>query len=189
MKHRRMRPLSYAAERARTVRAVRAWRRLLPDWTPDLDDMRALEAAPAPHRDAVKAITYDWDSGDARWDVLLALLEHARREERTRIRLADWEMSLMAEEDAGGHDQVCAGEDFVAGSEDRQVLELREIHAAGAEVQPDAGPDEPERSVGEDQEPDAHPEGSAQSRPVLERTAPTVYRVRTLWGDGLWSMR
>lgn len=62
------------------VRAVRAWRNLLPDWTPSLDELRALEDKPHEHRAAVRIVSHGWDNNDPRWDVLMALLEWERRE-------------------------------------------------------------------------------------------------------------
>lgn len=62
------------------VRAVRAWRNLLPDWTPTLDELRKLESMPHEHRAAVAIVSHGWDANDARWDVLMALLEWERRE-------------------------------------------------------------------------------------------------------------
>lgn len=62
------------------VRAVRAWRNLLPDWTPSLDELRALEDKPHEHRAAVQIVSHGWDNNDPRWDVLMALLEWERRE-------------------------------------------------------------------------------------------------------------
>lgn len=89
MRHNRFRLLHWTEARTPTVRAVRAWRQLLPDWTPTLDALRSLENMPHEHRAAVAVITDGWSTDDARWDVLMALLEYERRDASMRHRLAD----------------------------------------------------------------------------------------------------
>lgn len=82
MKHNMKRVLRFTEARTFTVRAIRAWRRLLPDWTPTLDDLKALETMPHEHRAAVRVIAEGWATNDPRWDVLMALLEWERRQAR-----------------------------------------------------------------------------------------------------------
>lgn len=80
MKHNLRRVLHLTQARDFTVRAIRAWRRLLPDWTPTLDMLRELDTRPHEHVSAVRVVAEGWDERDARWDVLLALLEWERRD-------------------------------------------------------------------------------------------------------------
>jgi hypothetical protein len=114
VKHNRRRWLPLTEARARTVRAIRAWRNLLPDWTPTLDMVRELENMPREHRAAVTAISYGWPDDDARWDVLVALLEWERREERNRCWMAD----VVAETG------MEVGEEFVSMDEEHERLRL-----------------------------------------------------------------
>lgn len=93
----RFRLLGWTQARTPWVRAVRAWRNLLPDWTPSLDEQMTLETMPHEHRAVVAVISDGWDPGDPRWDCLMALLEWERRQERTRRQLAD-ELSREANE-------------------------------------------------------------------------------------------
>ncbi len=97
MRHNRFRLLHWTEARTPTVRAVRAWRQLLPDWTPSLDALRDLENMPHEHRAAVAVITDGWSVDDARWDVLMALLEYERRDASMRRMVAD-EMSALRQE-------------------------------------------------------------------------------------------
>lgn len=89
MKHNRSRVLRWTQTRTPWVKAVRAWRQLLPDWTPTLDEQVSLETMPREHRAAVAVISEGWEANDPKWDVLMALLEWERRQERTRLDLAD----------------------------------------------------------------------------------------------------
>lgn len=89
MKHNRHRLSRWMTARSIALRAVTAWRDLLPDWTPELGELLALDARPVEHRFAVKTITQGWSLEDPRWDVLLALLEWERRAERTKSHAID----------------------------------------------------------------------------------------------------
>jgi len=82
MKHNLRRILRLTEARTFTMRAIRAWRQLLPDWTPTLDALRELDTRPHEHVAAVRIVSEGWEATDARWDVLLALLEWERRDER-----------------------------------------------------------------------------------------------------------
>lgn len=82
MKHNLRRVLHLTEARTFWVRAVRAWRNLLPDWTPTLDALRELETMPHEHRAAVAVVSEGWQANDPRWDVLMALLEWERRQAR-----------------------------------------------------------------------------------------------------------
>lgn len=99
MKHNLRRVLRLTEARTFWVRATRAWRQLLPDWTPTLDDLKALETMPHEHRAAVGVVSDGWDSNSPKWDVLMALLEWERREATLKAsydtRLAAWEESLL----------------------------------------------------------------------------------------------
>lgn len=99
----RFRLLGWTQARTPWVRAVRAWRNLLPDWTPSLDEQMTLETMPHEHRAVVAVISDGWDPNDPRWDCLMALLEWERRQERTRRQLAD-ELSREASEMSGAWD-------------------------------------------------------------------------------------
>lgn len=87
----------FMAARLFQVRAVGAWRRLLPDWTPTASDLNELEHRSHEHGVAVRFLTYGWSYDDARWDVLLALLEWERRAERERRETAD-ELTRLGQE-------------------------------------------------------------------------------------------
>lgn len=82
MKHNLRRVLHLTTARDFTVRAVRAWRKLLPDWTPTLDMLRDLDTRPHEHIAAVRIVATGWEANDPRWDVLMALLEWERRDVR-----------------------------------------------------------------------------------------------------------
>jgi len=97
VRHNRFRQLRWTTARTPWVRAVRAWRDLLPDWTPSLDEQVSLETMPHEHRAAIAIVSDGWGPNDPRWDVLMALLEWERRQERTRRQLAD-EMSRLNQE-------------------------------------------------------------------------------------------
>lgn len=77
-----------AARRVRTRSCVKAWSRLLPGWRPDADQLAALDAEPPRVINAYRTIAEGWDRNDGRWDVLLAVLVHTRRE-ALRIRVAE----------------------------------------------------------------------------------------------------
>lgn len=72
------------AKRRKTERrALAAWRglaNLLPGWRPTLDQLEALDNAPPPLLAAYRSIADGWTRDDARWDVLVGVLVHARRE-------------------------------------------------------------------------------------------------------------
>lgn len=95
MSNNRHRLSRFVTARTPAMRAVRAWRNLLPDWKPDLDQLQALDRMPIEHRQAVRVLAHGWGHNDGRWDVLLALLEWERRAERERRNAAD-ELSWMA---------------------------------------------------------------------------------------------
>lgn len=97
MKHNRFRLLHWTEARTPAVRAVRAWRQLLPDWAPDLDAMRTLENMPHEHRAAVAVLSDGWSTDDPRWDVLMALLEYERRDASMRRQVAD-ELTAFSQE-------------------------------------------------------------------------------------------
>lgn len=97
MKRNRHRLSRFVAARIPAVRAVRAWRALLPDWKPTLEQLQALDRMPMEHRQAVRVLAYDWSYDDPRWDVLVALLEWERREERKRRNAAD-ELTRLGQE-------------------------------------------------------------------------------------------
>lgn len=82
MKHNLKRILRLTEARTPWIQAVRAWRRLLPDWTPSLDALRELDTRPHEHITAVRIVADGWPANDPRWDVLMALLEWERREEK-----------------------------------------------------------------------------------------------------------
>jgi len=84
MRHNRHRLSRLVSARVFWTRAVAAWRDLLPDWRPSLEELRALDARPLEHQRAVRILAYGWDNNDPRWDVLMALLEWERRAERER---------------------------------------------------------------------------------------------------------
>jgi hypothetical protein len=90
VKHNFKRALYLMTARDFTIRAVRAWRRLLPDWTPTLDVFRELDTRPHEHVTAVRIVAEGWEPNDARWDVLAALLEWERREARREVRQEFW---------------------------------------------------------------------------------------------------
>lgn len=108
MKHNLRRVLHLTEARTPWVRAVRAWRNLLPDWTPTLDALRELDTRPHEHVAAVRIVADGWEPNDPRWDVLMALLEWERRNataaEQQRVeddldaRVRAWEEALLAEE-------------------------------------------------------------------------------------------
>lgn len=89
MKHNLKHLLHLTTARDFTTRAVRAWRKLLPDWTPTLDMLRELDTRPHEHITAVRIVAEGWEANDPRWDVLMALLEYERRDERFRRDCAD----------------------------------------------------------------------------------------------------
>lgn len=63
--------------------AVAAWRgmdKLLPGWRPTLGALNALDDVPLPVLRLTRALSRDWHRDDARWDVLVALLEYTRRQ-------------------------------------------------------------------------------------------------------------
>ncbi|MGA4942129.1 hypothetical protein [Streptomyces cinereoruber] len=60
--------------------AVGAWKALLPGWCPTVEELRKLDEGAPEFVAAVRAMTADWSPEDARWDVLMALLEYTRRE-------------------------------------------------------------------------------------------------------------
>jgi hypothetical protein len=64
----------------RNMAAINAWRRLVGDWQPTLEQLQALERKPPEYREALRVISEGWSPDDARWDVLLALFEYNRRE-------------------------------------------------------------------------------------------------------------
>jgi len=80
VKHNLKQLLHLTMARDFTVRAIRAWRKLLPDWTPTLDMLRDLDIRPHEHIAAVRIVATGWEANDPRWDVLMALLEYERRE-------------------------------------------------------------------------------------------------------------
>lgn len=84
MRHNRHRLSRLVSARVFWTRAVAAWRDLLPDWRPSLEELQALDARPLEHQRATRILAYGWDNNDPRWDVLLALLEWERRAERER---------------------------------------------------------------------------------------------------------
>jgi hypothetical protein len=90
VKHNLRRVLHLTQARDFSVRAVRAWRRLLPDWTPTLDVFRELDTRPHEHVAAVQIVAEGWEPNDPRWDVLAALLAWERREAEAEIRREYW---------------------------------------------------------------------------------------------------
>lgn len=108
MRHNLRRVLHLTEARTFWVRAVRAWRDLLPDWTPTLDALRALDTRPHEHVAAVRIVAEGWEPNDPRWDVLMALLEWERRaatvaeqqrvEDEQDARISAWQEALLAEE-------------------------------------------------------------------------------------------
>jgi hypothetical protein len=116
-----------------TVRAIRAWRKLLPDWTPTLDMLRDLDTRPHEHIAAVRIVAKGWSANDARWDVLMALLEYERREENARARAEYWsepgrvdawvEEVLMTDDEPA---EECSDD-----PEDRIVIPFKVVNRAG----------------------------------------------------------
>lgn len=90
MKHNLRRVLHLTEARTFWVRAVRAWRNLLPDWTPTLDALRELDTRPHEHVAAVRVVAEGWEPNDPRWDVLMALLEWERRQAKEEARREHW---------------------------------------------------------------------------------------------------
>lgn len=88
-KHNLKRVLRLTEARTFTVRAIRAWRDLLPDWTPSLDGMADLDTMPHEHVAAVRVVAEGWEASDPRWDVLMALLEWERRQERMKLKIRE----------------------------------------------------------------------------------------------------
>jgi hypothetical protein len=97
MRHNRHRLSRLVSARVFWTRAVAAWRDLLPDWRPSLEELQALDARPLEHQRAVRILAYGWDNNDPRWDILLALLEWERRAERERRNAAD-ELTRLGQE-------------------------------------------------------------------------------------------
>lgn len=97
MKRNRHRLSRFVAARIPAVRAARAWSDLLNHWMPDQSDLEELDARPREHRQAVRVLMYGIPYTDPRWDVLVALLEWERREERKRRDAAD-ELTRLSEE-------------------------------------------------------------------------------------------
>jgi hypothetical protein len=105
MKHNRHRLSRFMTARTFGMRAVGAWRRLLPDWTPLASHLAELERRPHEHGVAVRFVSYGWTYDDARWDVLLALLEWERRAERERMHAVN-DMERLARETGVMDDNV-----------------------------------------------------------------------------------
>jgi hypothetical protein len=65
-------------------RDLAAWRNLarqhLPGWRPTAPQLQQLDEGPHELGVAIRSITRGWDRFDARWDVLLAVLEYYKRE-------------------------------------------------------------------------------------------------------------
>ncbi|WP_406444581.1 hypothetical protein OHB14_36805 [Streptomyces sp. NBC_01613] len=61
-----------------------AWRELtrhhMPDWRPTLPQLQRLDEGPHELGVALRSITRGWARSDARWDVLMAVLEYYKRE-------------------------------------------------------------------------------------------------------------
>lgn len=196
MKHRRTRVARWTMARTFTVRAIRAWRGLLPDWTPSLDQMAALEHQPHEYRLAISVLSEDWEAEDPRWDVLLALLEYERREQRARDtrdywsepgRVDEWlgqvvETQKLEVADATGMDtddtQVHGA--VVGGPEEGEVRDLRDVHPQAEDVHPDGEPVQQEPADGTPEDSPGDPDGTAGNGLVVVQRAPAVFSVRTL---------
>jgi hypothetical protein len=63
---------------------VKAWRELarghVPDWQPTLQGLQRLDEGPGELLVALRSIARGWDRNDARWDVLMAVLEFYKRQ-------------------------------------------------------------------------------------------------------------
>jgi hypothetical protein len=63
---------------------VKAWRELarghMPDWQPTLQGLQRLDEGPGELLVALRSIARGWDRNDARWDVLMAVLEFYKRQ-------------------------------------------------------------------------------------------------------------
>lgn len=68
----------------RILEDVKAWRELtqrhIPDWQPTLQRLRRLDEGPGELLVALRAIARGWDQNDARWDVLMAVVEFYKRQ-------------------------------------------------------------------------------------------------------------
>ncbi len=180
VRHNKTRHLRWAMSRTPVVRAVRAWRNLLPDWTPTLDEQIALEGGTWEHRAAVAVLTDGWDANDPRWDVLMALLEWERREavadERAHLGYADEKEAAHGV----GDDALQVPGDQLAWDPEGTLPNLREVHAQAEDVQPDPEPVQQEQGDGGSEDSSGDPERGEGSGLVVERKAPAVFAVRTL---------
>ncbi|MEW2498385.1 hypothetical protein AB0942_33360 [Streptomyces nodosus] len=64
-------------------RDVPVWRRLarlMPGWLPTLEGLQKLDEGPPELIGALRSISRGWNRDDARWDVLMAVLEFYRRQ-------------------------------------------------------------------------------------------------------------
>ncbi|MEH0586242.1 hypothetical protein QA942_19980 [Streptomyces sp. B21-106] len=70
--------------KAQVQKDLTAWRELaqqhMPGWRPTLQQLQRLDEGPHELGVALRSIARDWDRDDARWDVLMAVLEYYKRE-------------------------------------------------------------------------------------------------------------
>lgn len=63
---------------------VKAWRELsqrhMPDWQPTLQKLRRLDEGPTELLRALRSVARGWSPSDARWDVLMAVVEYYKRQ-------------------------------------------------------------------------------------------------------------
>lgn len=68
----------------RVQQDLSAWRQLvqhhLPDWRPTLQQLQRLDEGPHELTVALRSLARGWDKDDARWDVLMAVLEYCKRQ-------------------------------------------------------------------------------------------------------------
>lgn len=123
VKHNRARLLRWTSARTPWVRAVRAWRNLLPDWIPSLDELVALESMPHEHRAVVRVISDGWEPNDPRWDCLMALLEWERRMAVESARTAEAFQDFKDEWDHGWDpEQIVLPDNVVSMDEEYERL-------------------------------------------------------------------
>lgn len=63
---------------------VKAWRELsqrhMPDWQPTLQKLRRLDEGSTELLRALRSVARGWSPSDARWDVLMAVVEYYKRQ-------------------------------------------------------------------------------------------------------------
>lgn len=189
MKRNRHRLSRFVSARTFWVRAVHAWRELLPDWQPTLQELQALDNMPANHQRAVRVVAYGWGNNDPRWDVLMALLEWERRAERDRLiraeawtemaeRVAQCALYEDPEEESDVDDPLGLYEDRMACDTEREVPILREVHPSEEDVHGDGEPVQQGPGDGEAEDGDPDPDERAAEGASLVRRPARVLSLR-----------